>query len=192
MFTSLVCYYFTNMSFFFRSPLLEWQIWHGSFLTSSHLTLIAKISFSAISFGRQFPFALPICAHWSLLSVRWPNHLNRVPLTRPCCPIWTLRGIAIPLPTLFTLRIFSCSASHHMQCRAAFHKDSIESVQLNSCYQTWSYLKNKSQITKRFNEPNATGASQCLFPYTLWSILVLQSFNSDASFYLPPTKNLVF
>lgn len=87
--------------------------WRFSHLHKPHFDCLNYVR--VISFGRQSPFALPICAHWSLLLVLWPNHLNRVPVTQdPTTRSETLEA-SLYHSQLYLFRLFSL-AVHFITC----------------------------------------------------------------------------
>lgn len=78
---------------FHMSVLVFWFFF--SLPQNSHC--LPKISVRRISSGRQSPFVLPVCGHWSLPSLLWPIHLNKwhetlLPVRKPQRHCFTAAG----------------------------------------------------------------------------------------------------
>lgn len=95
---SLLAYASSPISFIwdqFHMSVLGFFVLFFSLPQNSHC--LPKISVRRISSGRQSPFVLPVCGHWSLPSLLWPIHLNKwhetpLPVRKPQRHCFTAAG----------------------------------------------------------------------------------------------------
>lgn len=98
---SLLAYTSSPISFIwdqFHMSVLGVFVLFFSLPQNSHC--LPKISVRRISSGRQSPFVLPVCGHWSHC-LHYCDQFTWISDTRLHCRFGNLRGIALPQPAQF-------------------------------------------------------------------------------------------